>query len=126
MLNQGPRAIFFALKKDIAPSCALDQIINILVTEPTQTLIKFERPEESLISALTNSDLIKDRVITQFRYETNLQSEIIDLKTNYQYFVVQIHNTSGKSLICSIITVFVASVHSHGKFLVTSRYLVVN
>ena len=66
LLNQGPRTIFFALKKDVAPSCALDQIIHILDTEPTQTLIKIERTEEYLISGLKNSVLIKDRVMTQF------------------------------------------------------------
>ena len=65
LFNQGPRTIFFALKMDVPPSCAVDQIIHILVTEPAQTLIKIDRAEEYLISSFTNSDHIKERVSIQ-------------------------------------------------------------
>jgi len=65
-LNRGPRTVFFALKNDIHPSCAVDQVIDLLVKEPVQTLIKIERrcEEEILINAFTQSDLIKARVIS--------------------------------------------------------------
>jgi len=62
-LNRGPRTTFFALKLEVSPACAVDQVIHILQSEPAQTLIKIEREEDFIISsALKDSELLKDRV----------------------------------------------------------------
>jgi hypothetical protein len=62
-LNLGPRTIFFALKLNISPACAIDQVINILNTEKIQTMIKVERNDyNSIIPALVNSPILEERV----------------------------------------------------------------
>ena len=63
LLNRGARTTFFALKKDVSPLCAVDQVIHILETERTQTIVKFDRPEVSdLVRAFKNSKSLDGRV----------------------------------------------------------------
>ncbi len=62
-LNLGPRTIFFALKLNISPAYAIDQVINILNTEKIQTMIKVERNDyNSIIPAFVNSPILEERV----------------------------------------------------------------
>ena len=63
LLNRGARTTFFALKKDVSPLCAVDQVIHILETERTQTIVKFDRPEVSdLVRAFNSSKKLDGRV----------------------------------------------------------------
>lgn len=62
-MNAGPRTVFFALDHGIPLNCALDQVVDMLQTETSQTIIKIdeENEEDHLIHAIESSHL-KDRV----------------------------------------------------------------